>query len=105
MRSDVDVLLALDAKLRRIRLSGSMLSHRLADIGNHVPSEAWLTSIVRTDDGLELRGRAQGLHVLSETVADLMSSSAASSPTLVRAVREEHGAPLISFTIRAEERN
>lgn len=104
VRSDVDDLLALDARLRRIRLSGSFLSARLADIANHVPHEAWLTSIARTDDGLELQGRAKGLHVLSATVADLMSSSAASSPTLVRAVREERVTPLIHFTIRSEER-
>lgn len=105
VRSDVDELLALDAQLRRIRLSGSILSGRLADIANHVPREAWLTSIARTDDGIELHGSANGLHVLSATVADLMSSSAASSPTLVRAVREERTTPVISFTIRSEERN
>lgn len=105
VRSDVDELLALDARLRRIRLSGSVLSYRLADIGNHVPHEAWLTSIARTGESLELRGRAKGLHVLSATVADLMSSNAASSPTLVRAAREERAASLIDFTIRAEERN
>lgn len=104
VRSDVDELLALDARLRGIRLSGSELSGRLADIANHVPHEAWLTSIARTDDGLELHGRAKGLHVLSATVADLMSSSAASSPTLVRAVREERATPLINFTLRSEER-
>ena len=103
VRADVDQLLALDARLRRIRLSGSVLSHRLADVGNHVPTRAWLTSIARTSDGLELHGRAEGLNVLSETVADLMSSKAAASPTLVRAVREDRETGVINFTIRAGE--
>ena len=103
VRTDVDRLLALDTRLRQIRLSGSVLSHRLADVGNHVPARAWLTSIARTNDGLELHGRAEGLNVLSQTVADLMSSKAAASPTLVRAVREERQNAVITFTIRAHE--
>ncbi len=106
VRSNVDQLLSLDGRLRRIRLSGSGLSHRLADIGNHLPSAAWLTSIVRTPDGLELHGRAEGLNVLSATVADLMTSTAAASPTLVRAVKEDRARDaLVTFTIRAQERN
>ncbi len=103
VRADVDRLLSLDARLRAIRLSGSVLSHRLADVGNHVPTQAWLTSIVRTNDGLELHGRAEGLNVLSKTVAGLMSSKAAASPTLVRAVREDRSSGVIDFTIRATE--
>lgn len=103
VRSDVDQLLTLDGRLRRIRLSGSVLSHRVADIGNHVPARAWLTSIARSSDGLELRGRAEGLNVLSATVADLMSSRSASSPTLIRAIRDDRETGVINFTIRADE--
>jgi Tfp pilus assembly protein PilN len=103
VRSDVDQLLALDGRLRRIRLSGSVLSHRLADIGNHVPAQAWLTSIARSSDGVELHGQAEGLNVLSDTIADLMSSKAAGAPTLVRAVRDDRSSSVLSFTIHAEE--
>ncbi len=104
VRADIQQLLMLDTRLREIRLSGSALADRLADLGNHVPHQAWLTSVARTEDGVELLGRAEGLHVLSATVADLMSSTAASSPTLIRAVRDERTTAIISFTIHAEER-
>lgn len=105
MRSNVDELLALDARLRSIRLSGSVLSARLADIGNHVPGRAWLTSIARANDGLQLEGRAEGFNALSETVADLMSVTVRSSPTLVHAAKEDPSrGGLVSFTIRLAER-
>lgn len=105
IRSDVDALLALDRRLRDIRLSGSLLSARLADIGNHVPRRAWLTSIARADGGFELKGRAEGLSVLSQTVADLMSSHAAYSPTLMHAGKEDRSnGGLIGFTVQVTEK-
>ena len=100
-RANVEQLLALDRSLRQIRLSGAMLSAQLADIGNHVPRQAWLTSIDRADGGFELQGRAAGLSVLSKTVADLMSSKIAFSLALVHAATEERSnGALIAFTLR-----
>jgi Tfp pilus assembly protein PilN len=104
VRANVEDLLALDARVRKIRLSGSRLAGRLADIGNRIPAQAWLTSIDRSNDGFELEGRAEGLNVLSRTVASLMSATAASSPTLVRAVKEDSANGLIRFTMRVAEK-
>lgn len=98
-------LSAIDARLRQIRRSGALLSSRLADIANHVPVQAWLTSIARVDNGLQIDGRAEGLDGLSETVADLMSSASAVSPDLVRANKEDsdRSGTTIAFEMRVAE--
>lgn len=102
----VEELLALDTRLREIHLSGSTLSVKLADIANHVPSHAWLTALSRTATGISISGRAQGLSVLSDTFADLMSSKTVESPTLIRASKEDHARTpgLLSFDVHVEDR-
>ena len=105
-RLHVDALLDLDQRLRDIRLSGTVVAARLADIANHVPEHAWLTSISRTAEGTSISGRVSSLGVLSETVADLMSSKTVASPSLVRAGNDEHGhrAGVLSFEVRVVDR-
>jgi len=101
-KTRVEELLAIDARLREIRRSGAALSSGLADIANHVPARAWLTSITRADTGTQIDGRAEGLDGLSDTVADLMSSSSAASPDLIRASKEDRdrSGTIISFEMR-----
>jgi hypothetical protein len=57
---------------------------------------------VRVDTGLQIDGRAEGLDGLSDTVADLMSSSTAASPNLVRAIKEERdrSGTIVAFEVR-----
>jgi Tfp pilus assembly protein PilN len=96
-------LIALDRRVREIRRSGAVLSADLADIANHVPDRAWLTSIVQAGRTLVIDGNAIGLDGLSDTLAGLMSSRKAGMPALVRAMRSErptmHGT--ISFQVRS----
>jgi Tfp pilus assembly protein PilN len=101
-KTHVEDLLAVDSRLREIRRSGAALSSGLADIANHVPMRAWLTSIARVNDGIEIDGQADGLDGLSDTVADLMSSSTAKSPNLIRASKDERYrvGGLIAFAMR-----
>ncbi len=101
-KNQVQDLLAIDARLREIRRSGAVLSTSLADIANHVPPRAWLTSIARINDGIEIDGQADGLDGLSDTVADLMSSSSAASPDLIRASKEDRArsAGIVAFVMR-----
>jgi Tfp pilus assembly protein PilN len=101
-RTRVEELLAIDTHLRKIRSSGAALASRLADIANHVPPRAWLTSIARVDAGLQIDGLAEGLDGLSDTVADLMSSSTAASPDLVRVSKEERdrSGAIVAFQVR-----
>jgi Tfp pilus assembly protein PilN len=98
----VEELLAVDSRLREIRRSGATLSSGLADIANHVPASAWLTSIARVNDGIEIDGQADGLDGLSDTIADLMSSSTVKSPNLVRASKDDRYrvGGLIAFVMR-----
>jgi Tfp pilus assembly protein PilN len=102
----VEALLAMDARLRAIRRSGATLSSGLADIANHVPARAWLTSISRVSDGLEIDGLVEGLDGLSETVADLMSSSTAASPDLIRASKTDRArsGAIIAFVVQVGRR-
>jgi Tfp pilus assembly protein PilN len=101
-KTRVEELLAIDARLREIRRSGAALSSGIADIANHVPARAWLTSIAHVDSGIQIDGRAEGLDGLSDTVADLMSSSSAASPDLIRANKEDRdrSGTIISFEVR-----
>ncbi len=103
-RTRVEELLAIDLRLREIRRSGAALSSRLADIANHVPARAWLTSIAHVDTGIQIDGNAEGLDGLSDTVADMMSSSSAGSPDLIRASKEDRdrSGVIISFEVRVE---
>lgn len=105
IRTDVEQMLALDHQLRDIRLSGSTLAKRFTDIGNHVPRHAWLTSISTNTDGFEIAGKADGLFALSETVSDLMRSSTAAAPRLMRASKDERGRNLIAFTVQTEKKH
>ena len=104
-KARVQELLSIDGRLREIRRSGAVVSSRLADIANHIPSRAWLTSIARVDSGLQIDGSVEGLEGLSETVAALMSSSNA-APDLIRASTEDgdRSAAIIGFEVRVGDR-
>jgi len=101
-RVHVDSLLESDTRLREIRRSGALLASRLADIANHVPTRAWLSSVGQVNDALEIDGHAEGLDGLSDTVADLMSSKTAAAPDLVRASKDQtdHSGELLEFAVR-----
>jgi hypothetical protein len=101
-KTRVEELISIDTRLREIRRSGAVLSSRLADIANHVPAQAWLTSIARVDSGLLIDGNAEGLDGLSDTVVDLMSSSNTASPSLIRANKEarDRSGTIIAFEVR-----
>jgi Tfp pilus assembly protein PilN len=105
-RSKLDALVALDARVRTMRRSGAVVANRFADVANHVPERAWLTSIGEADGVLDIQGDAIGLDGLSTTLADLLSSQSASQPSLVRAGRDDHVLveSVLSFQIHARER-
>lgn len=101
-RTDVDELRALDDRIRAIRLSGSNAALRLADIANHVPSDAWLSSIDPSGSGIEISGHADGLRALGETIADLMASKTADGLSLIRAAEDDVARPTASGTLTFE---
>jgi hypothetical protein len=105
-RAHIAELLVLDARLREIRDSGSTVSTRLADIANHVPPHAWLTSLSRTASGISLSGKSTGLPALSATIASLLTSKTVTAPTLVRAGKDErdHSNGVLSFEVQVNDR-
>lgn len=78
-------LLALDAQIRAIRVSGERDARRLAGISNALPAHAWLTSVVYDGDGIALEGRAADLKVLSTVMRELMHAHNVRQPSLVNA--------------------
>jgi Tfp pilus assembly protein PilN len=101
-RSHVEALLALDARVRRIRLSGAELSGRLSDIANHLPERAWTTSI-RDDAGeLEIDGATLEFDDLGPALADLLTSRVAAAASLVRAGRDGAQSAL-AFSLRSRQ--
>ncbi|MDQ2864688.1 MAG: PilN domain-containing protein [Candidatus Eremiobacteraeota bacterium] len=105
-RADIDSMLALDARLRVIRRSGSTLAQRLADIANHVPDHTSLSSIVGSGGGISISGHAQSLRAISDTISSFMAARTVADPALVRMQRDDLSgtAAVLSFEMRVEER-
>jgi len=105
-RVGTEKLETLDRALRSIRLSGSMLGVRLADLANHVPDNSWLTSLSDRDGMVTIDGRSEGIVPLGKTLTQMLAMASVSDPSLVRAARESRaGIPeLISFEVRATVR-
>ena len=107
VQMDVQAMVTLDRDVRSIRRSGYVVAYRIADIGNRLPSQAWLTSISRTQDGISIDGHALGLRALADSMNRLMVSGAVSAPELIRAAHENSaaaGADQLSFELRLQER-
>jgi len=106
LRIDLQAMLALDRQLRAIRLSGSQLGVRLADIANRIPQRAWLTSIAPVQGGMDINGRAEGMAALGDTIAALVSSTTVTNPTLIRASSDDRAdiqLPTIAFELRVDD--
>lgn len=75
-------LSALAARIRTIRASGYTDARRLAEIANHLPQHAWLTSIAYDGDAVSLEGRARDLGVLSAVIRGLARAPHLREPVL-----------------------
>jgi hypothetical protein len=65
------VLLALDKRLRDIKLSPVRTANELADLAQRVPARTWLVTLSSTSSGFELSGRAVGLGPVGKALAAL----------------------------------
>jgi Tfp pilus assembly protein PilN len=104
-RTGIDRMLSLDRRLRDVRLSGSSVGVHLADIANHVPAHAWLTSLSQERGAIEIVGQVAGMERLSATLAALTTMKSLTDPLLVRATKEDRpgAAPLVGFEVRVDE--
>lgn len=105
LRVRVDAMLQLDRRLREIRLSGADASRQLADIADHVPPHAWLTSLSQQKGIVDLNGKVANFTTLSQALADLMKSGEVHAPTLVRAATDDRAPDrsALSFEVRAQD--
>ncbi len=104
-RTDVDRLLALDRRLREVRLSGSKLAARFAAIANRLPEGAWLTSLSRDANGVQIDGRARTIVPVAAAIAELRAQRPSRPPLLLRVVRDPHArANIVDFALQVPER-
>lgn len=102
--SRVAQLVALDRSVRGIVASGDANARKLADIADHLPPHAWLTSVTFDADGLQLEGRARNFEVLGGVVRGLMHAQRVHNPVLTGAqsMALAGNGTLVKYGIRLE---
>jgi len=102
--NQVQALIALDRRVRRIVTSGDADARRLAEIANNLPEHAWLTSISRDQSGVALEGRAQNLGVIGGVLHGLMRAQDFRNPVLTsaQAVSEHSHERIIKYAVHVE---
>ncbi len=77
----LDQLIALDRRLREIRISGSIAARRIARVGNAFPQRAWVTSMAAgAMPAYDVKGFADGLTSVEDLLANLARDRAAGRP-------------------------
>jgi Tfp pilus assembly protein PilN len=69
LAAEVERLRALDRRADALRRSGTRVAARFVLLGNHLPSDAWLSAIRRDGHGLALEGRGTRLAAVGATLA------------------------------------
>lgn len=102
--SRVAALVALDRRVRGIVASGDANARKLADIADHLPPHAWLTSVTFDAGGLELEGRARNFEVLGGVMRELMRAQRVHNPVLTgaQATAVAGNRTLVKYGIRLE---
>lgn len=60
--------IALDRRLREVRVSGALAAARVTRIANNLPARMWLTSMTWASDGYDVTGRAVGLDEVGHAI-------------------------------------
>lgn len=68
---DVARLRALRARTEEIVRSGPLRANEIAELGNGVPPDAWLTSLRNDGTGLTVEGGARGLNAVAAALSSL----------------------------------
>lgn len=95
----VSDLVEVDRRVRGIVRSGPAHAAQLAEIGNALPSHAWLTSVDRDTTGITLQGQTRDLTTLAAVLESLSHLRGARVPMLVDAAASSHR---ITYEIRLE---
>lgn len=95
-------LIELDARVRRMSLSGYRNAQNLAGIANALPAHAWLTSIAYDGNDVVLQGRASGLSAVSGVLRGIERARRAGEPVLETTALDDRAeqAEKMSYTVR-----
>ena len=93
----------LDRRIHDISSSGYENARRLAEIGNRLPREAWLSSIAQESDGIRLEGDAFDLTAVSASIKKLASAKYVGDPALLSAIAEtsaSNATPVVKYSLK-----
>ncbi|MHB8147623.1 MAG: hypothetical protein ACYDGM_10250 [Vulcanimicrobiaceae bacterium] len=104
--TQVIVLVHLDRRILQIRKSGAVAAERMLDIANHLPRDAWLTSLSRTKDGELLLGRVDSMQSLGDVVREMRTASTVTAPELIdaRSLEMKAAPAMLSFRLLLADR-
>jgi Tfp pilus assembly protein PilN len=103
LERNIAKLRAVSDEVVAIRRSGGMRADEIAELGNALPSESWLTALRRDGEALEVQGGSARLSTVAATIAALARLSRYSGARLVSAYGGE-SRPQVSYSIVLERR-
>lgn len=103
LQHDVARLRALDDELLAVRRSGSVSADEIAALGNALPDDAWLTTLRRDGDGLDVEGAGARMRTVAAALAQLAELPRYANARLVSAYGTSGGAR-VSYAIALERR-
>jgi Tfp pilus assembly protein PilN len=101
----LDELSALSQSIRAIQSSGEHEAVELAEIGDSLPEQAWLTSIRQDGDIVVITGGAQSYAIVAETMRRLGRTHMLHSPALISSQTPDDLHPReVTYELHLQER-
>ncbi|HEX3468902.1 MAG TPA: PilN domain-containing protein [Candidatus Elarobacter sp.] len=103
LERDVTRLRALDDGLTSVRRSGDASADEIVTLGNALPDDAWLTTLRRDGDGLDVEGAGDRMRTIAAALAALARLPRYATARLVSAYGAAGGTK-VSYSIVLERR-
>ena len=100
---DVSRLRATTEQVTAVRRSGTLRANEIAQLGNALPNDAWLTALRHDGDALELEGGSRRLTTVAAAIVALAQLPAYAGARLVSAYGGD-GRAQVSYAIVLERR-
>ncbi len=96
-------VIAIDREIRHIADSGRTDARRITEVANAIPEHAWLTSVIRTADHMQIEGRARDLSAVSRVMRNLSNERGLANPALkTAALMDERAGRQIRYELDVE---
>jgi hypothetical protein len=92
----INDLIAEDRRLREIRLSGSRIAKRLAEVGDEFSHGVSIDSLRTTGEEYAVKGKAPSINAVSDVLSSIVGNATLSHPGIVRI--EKDSGTLAGFT-------